>query len=130
MSKSLNVVTLSGYLGADPKVHTFDDGSKVANLRLAVGKSKKQNGEWVDDTLWIDVAARGNQAEAIEQYLGKGSFIMVTGELGQLREWEKDGETRHSMQVDYARVTFGPRAENGNGGGNGGGGNDDDDIPF
>jgi single-strand DNA-binding protein len=114
MSKSLNSVSLTGYLGADPKTHTFDDGTMVANLRLAVSRQKKEGGEWVDDTLWIDVKAFGKQAEAIEQYLAKGSFVAVSGQLAQPREWEGDDGKRFTMVVDHATVTFGPRA-NGDG---------------
>jgi single-strand DNA-binding protein len=142
MSKSLNSVSLTGYLGADPKTHAFDNGDQVANLRLAVARQKKEDGAWVDDTIWIDVKAFGRQVEAIEQYLTKGSFIAVTGQLAQPREWEDNsGNTRFTMVVDHASVTFGPRAD---GGGSPpperqkaaaaasaqGGLSDDDDIPF
>ena len=116
MSKSLNSVSFTGYLGADPKLHTFDDGTTVANLRLAVARSKKENGEFVDDTIWLDVKAFGRQAEAIETYLSKGSFVAVSGQLAQPREWEdNNGVARFTMTVDHAQVTFGPRTEAGNG---------------
>jgi single-strand DNA-binding protein len=112
VSKSLNSVNLTGYLGADPQLHTFDDGTEVANLRLAVSRSKKQDGEWVDDTIWVDVKAFGKQAQAIGQYLGKGSFVCVSGQLAQPRTWQdQNGETRYTMVVDHALVTFGPKAE-------------------
>lgn len=112
MSKSLNSVSLTGYLGADPKHHVFDDGTQVANLRLAVARQKKQDGEWVDDTVWIDVKAFGAQAEAITTYLAKGSFIAVSGQLAQPRRWVDDeGVVHFAMVVDHAQVTFGPRVE-------------------
>lgn len=112
MSKSLNSISLTGYLGADPKTHTFDDGTMVANLRLAVARQKKEDGGWVDDTLWIDVKAFGKQAEAIDTYLAKGSFIAVSGQLAQPREWAgDDGVARFTMVVDHAQVTFGPRVD-------------------
>lgn len=112
MSKSLNSVSLTGYLGADPKTHQFDNGDQVANLRLAVARQKKVDGEWVDDTVWVDVKAFGKQAESIEAYLTKGSFIAVTGQLAQPREWEgEDGAKRFTMVVDHALVTFGPRTD-------------------
>jgi len=112
----LNSVSLTGYLGADPNCHTFEDGTQVANLRLAVAKQKKQNGEWVDDTIWVDVKCWGGQAKAIEQYLAKGSFVGVTGQLGQPREWEDNsGNTRFTMVIDSANVSFGPRVDGGGG---------------
>ena len=117
MSKSLNDICLTGYLGGDPRCHTFDDGSRVANLSLAVARQKKENGEWVDDTIWVDVkvsayADRTAAVDAIETYLAKGSFVAVKGELAQPREWtDKDGNTRFTIVVDHAAVTFGPKTD-------------------
>jgi len=117
MSKSLNDICLTGYLGSDPRCHTFDDGSRVANLSLAVARQKKENGEWVDDTIWVDVkvsayADRTAAVDAIETYLAKGSFVAVKGELAQPREWtDKDGNTRFTLCVDHAAVTFGPKTD-------------------
>ena len=112
MSKSLNSISFTGYLGGDPRLHTFDNGDEVANLSVAIARQKKQDGEWVDDTIWVDVKAFGKQAAAIGEYLHKGSFVAVTGELAQPRQWDdKDGNTRFTVCVDHARVTFGPRVD-------------------
>lgn len=112
MSKSLNSVSLSGHLAVDPRTHTFDDGTQVANLRLAVNNTKKENGEWVDDAIFVDVKAYGRQAEAIGTYLAKGSFVCVAGKLAQPRSWTTDdGEKRFSIVVDRADVTFGPKTD-------------------
>ena len=121
MSKSLNSVSFTGYLGGDPRCHTFDDGSRVANLSLAVAHQKKENGEWVDDTIWVDVkvsayADRTAAVDAIETYLAKGSFVAVKGELAQPREWtDQNGNTRFTLCVDHAAVTFGPKTDGGGG---------------
>lgn len=117
MSKSLNSVNFTGYLGGDPRCHTFDDGSRVANLSLAVARQKKQGDSWVDDTVWVDVkvSARPEYTgaiNAIEQYLAKGSFVCVTGRLAQPREWaDRDGNARFTIVVDHADVSFGPRTD-------------------
>lgn len=112
MSKSLNSVSLTGHLAADPRTHTFEDGTSVANLRLAVNNSRKEDGEWVDDPLFVDVKAYGRQAEAIATYLTKGSFVAVSGKLAKPRSWTTDdGEKRFSMVIDRADVTFGPKTD-------------------
>jgi single-strand DNA-binding protein len=124
MSKSLNDICLTGYLGGDPRCHTFDDGSRVANLSLAVAHRKKQGDEYVDDTIWVDVKAsayadRTGAVDAIETYLAKGSLVAVQGELAQPREWtDKGGNTRFTIVIDHADVTFlGSKTDGGNGGG-------------
>jgi len=112
MSRSVNVCTFSGYLAADPNVHEFENGDKVANLRLAVNNTKKVDGEFVDDALFLDVKAFGGMVDAIGAYLVKGSFVIVSGRLAQPREWtDKDGGTRFTMVVDHAAVTFGPKTD-------------------
>ena len=114
MSKSLNCCNFTGYLAADPKLHTFDSGDTVANLRLAIANAKKVDGEWTNAALFVDVKAYGKQTEAIGQYLTKGSFVAVSGRLGEPRSWEgDDGTTRFTMVIDGAQVTFGPRTDGG-----------------
>ena len=114
MSKSVNVCTFSGYLAADPKLHEFDNGDKVANLRLAVNNSKKVDGEFVDSAIFMDVKAYGGMVDAIGTYLTKGSFVIVSGRLAEPREWEDNsGNTRFTMVIDSAQVTFGPRTDGG-----------------
>ena len=47
MAGSLNKVMLIGNLGADPEIRTFNNGGKVANLRIATSESwqDRQTGE-------------------------------------------------------------------------------------
>ena len=146
MARSLNCVNLCGYLCADPKLHTFDSGDQVANLRVAVNNAKKDGNEWVDDPLFIDVNVFGGQVEAIGKYLAKGSFVVIdSGRLAHPRTWQgDDGETRCTIVVRANSVVFGPKTEGGGGGQShataraaapataSGGGNmfDDDDLPF
>lgn len=119
MGRSLNTVILSGYLGGQPRYHKFDNGDEVCNLSLAVNRSKKdpETGEYVDDALWVEVKVFGKQASTCDQWLTKGSFVMVQGQLAHPRLWqdENTGNQRVSLVVDQARVTFGPKTE-GNGG--------------
>ena len=110
MAKSLNVVNLTGYLGGEPRYHEFDNGDAVCNLSLAVARQKKQDGEYVEDTVWVEVKVFGGQAKPCSEYLAKGSFIAVSGQLAQPRLWEdNNGETRCGLVVDRASVVFGPR---------------------
>jgi single stranded DNA-binding protein len=141
----MNVVCLSGYLAADPKVHVFDSGDKVATLRLAVNNSKKEGDAWVDDPLFLDIQVNGARVDSVAEYLAKGSFVLIDGALGAPRSWQgDDGQTRFTMVIKRANVTFGPRTDTGNGGGGAqsrpaaaptaaaAGGNmfSDEDIPF
>ena len=115
MSRSMNVVCLSGYLAADPKVHVFDNGDKVATLRLAVNNAKREpDGSYVDDALFLDVQVSGARVDSVAEYLFKGSFVLIDGSLGAPRSWQgDDGQTRFTMVIKRANVTFGPRTDGG-----------------
>ena len=58
MAGSINKVILIGHLGRDPEIRTFQNGSKVVNLRLATSESwrDKDSGERKERTEWHSVA--------------------------------------------------------------------------
>ncbi len=55
---SLNKVMLIGNLGADPEIRSFQNGGKVANLRIATSErwKDKNTGEMQERTEWHTVA--------------------------------------------------------------------------
>jgi len=99
---SLNQVTLVGNLGADPEVRHTQDGRPIANLRLATAESwkDKQSGERKERTEWHRVVIFSEGlAKVAEQYLKKGSKVLVQGKL-QTRKWQdNDGKDRYSTEV-------------------------------
>lgn len=128
MAGSLNKVMLIGNLGADPEIRTFQNGGKVANLRIATSESWKDRntGERQERTEWHTVAIFGEGlVGVVERFLKKGSKIYVEGKL-QTRKWQdQQGNDRYSTEV----VLQGPGAvmtmldgAQGGGGGMGGGG--------
>jgi len=110
MSKSINSVQLLGYLGEDPHVHMFQNGDKVINLRLATSETwrDRNSGERREKTEWHSVSIlHQGFAKVAEQYLSKGSRILVEGKL-QTRKWQdQNGNDRYSTEI----VLIGPRAD-------------------
>ena len=104
---SLNYVVLAGNLTRDPVVRNTPSGTAVADLGLAVNeKYKNKAGEMVETTCYVDVVAWGRQAEVCQQYLHKGSPVLIEGRL-QLDQWEsKEGEKRSKLRVRADRVQF------------------------
>jgi single-strand DNA-binding protein len=99
---SYNKVTLIGRLGRDPEVKTFPSGDKIANLRLATSERwrDKKTGERKEKTEWHSVTVHGEGLVGVcEQYLKKGSQIMVEGQI-RTRQWEKDGEKRYTTEIE------------------------------
>lgn len=97
----VNKVILIGNLGADPEVRTTPQGAMVANLRLAVSETwKDQQGQRQERTEWVNLVLWRQQAEIAQKYLRKGSKIYAEGKL-QTRSWDdkQTGAKRYSTDV-------------------------------
>jgi single-strand DNA-binding protein len=99
---SLNKVMLIGNLGADPEIRTFQNGGKVANLRIATSESwkDKATGEKKEKTEWHSVAIfNDGLVGVVERFLKKGSKVYLEGQL-QTRKWQdSSGADRYSTEV-------------------------------
>jgi single-strand DNA-binding protein len=103
---SFNRVLLIGNLTKDPELRYTPSGTAVANLRLAVNSTfKDQAGQRKEETCFVTVVAWGRQAETCNQYLKKGRAVFVEGRL-IYRSWEAEGKTRSTMEVRADRVQF------------------------
>ena len=103
---SLNRVLLIGNLTKDPELRYTPSGTPVANLRLAVNSTfKDQSGQRKEETCFVTIVVWSRQAELCNQYLKKGRSIFVEGRL-IYRSWEAEGKTRSTMEVRGDRVQF------------------------
>lgn len=105
---SFNKVILVGNLTRDPELKTAPSGSKVADLGLAVSESwrDKNTGENREVVCFVDVTVWNRLAELCQQYLKKGSPVLVEGRL-QMDEWKnQQGEKRSKLRVRADTVKF------------------------
>lgn len=107
MAASLNKVILVGNLTKDPDAKFLPSGQCVAQLRMATNrKFKASNGEMKEEVTYVGVEVWGKQAEACQEYIRKGSSILVEGRL-KLNEWTtQDGQKRSMLNVAAERVQF------------------------
>lgn len=91
-----------GNLGADPEIKSFDNGGRIANLRLAVSETwkDKATGEKKERTEWVSVAvASDGLVSVVERYLRKGSKVFVSGKM-RTRKWQdQNGNDRYSTEI-------------------------------
>jgi single-strand DNA-binding protein len=128
MAGSLNKVMLIGNLGADPEIRSFQNGGKVANLRIATSETWKDRntGERQERTEWHTVAIFSEGlVGVVERFLRKGSKVYIEGQL-QTRKWQdQSGNDRYSTEVVLrglnGTLTMLDGAQGGSGGGGGGG---------
>jgi single-strand DNA-binding protein len=102
MAGSLNKVMLIGNLGQDPEVKSFQNGGKIANLRIATSESwkDKQSGERKERTEWHSVVLSSDGLVGVaERYLRKGSKVYVEGQLSTRKWQDQSGADRYSTEI-------------------------------
>jgi single-strand DNA-binding protein len=118
---SHNRVILLGNLTRDPELRYLPSGMAVTDVGLALNDRRKNaNGEWVDETTFVDVTLWGRTAEVASEYLSKGSPVFIEGRL-KLDTWEtQDGQKRSKLKVVGERMQMvGARGQGGPEGGGG-----------
>jgi len=96
---SFNRVILLGNLTRDVDLKYISSGMAVTEIGLAVNDRRKNaNGDWIEETTFVDVTLWGRSAEVAGEYLSKGSPILVEGRL-KLDTWETEGQKRSKLRV-------------------------------
>jgi single-strand DNA-binding protein len=114
---SHNRVILLGNVTRDPDVRYLQSGMAVCDLGLAVNDRRKNpQGEWIEETTFVDVTLWGRTAEVASEYLSKGAPVFIEGRL-KLDTWEAtDGQKRSKLRVVCEKMQL----LGGRGGGGGG----------
>ncbi len=129
MAGSVNKVILIGNLGQDPEVKSFQNGGRIANLRIATSENwkDKNTGERKERTEWHTVVLQSDGLVGVaERYLRKGSKVYIEGQL-RTRKWQdQNGNDRYTTEVSVGGIggvmTMLDGAPGGGGGQRGGGG--------
>jgi single-strand DNA-binding protein len=136
-----HTIIIVGNLGRDPEMRYTPTGQAVTNFSVATNRQyTASNGEQVKETIWFRVSTWGRQAEICNQFLRKGSKVLVEGRLladqatGGPRTYQRqDGSTAASFEVSAGVVRFlssRDETESVAGGGFGGEIDSEEDIPF
>ena len=107
---SLNKVILLGNVTRDPELRYVSNGTPVTEIGLAVNNRRKgPNGEWVDETTFVDVTFWSRDAEIAGADVTKGSPLMIEGRL-TLDTWAKDGMKNSKLRVVGEGLEYVPQA--------------------
>lgn len=102
-----NKVIMVGNLTRDIELRYLPSGSAVAKSAIATSyKYKSSTGEQKDEVCFLDFNIFGRSAEVANQYLRKGSKVLLEGRL-VFEQWTaQDGSTRsrHSLRVDTMKM--------------------------
>jgi single-strand DNA-binding protein len=107
-------IIIAGNVGRDPEMRYTPSGQAVTSFSVATNRQyTNNNGETIKETIWFRISAWGKTGEICNQYLKKGSKVLVEGRLtadpatGGPRVWTaQDGTTRASFEVYAQTVRF------------------------
>ena len=138
-----NKAIIVGNVTQDPEVRTTPSGAKVANFSVATNLiwKDKTTGEKQQKTEFHNVVAWRWLADTAENYLNKGSLVLIEGRI-ETRSWEDQstGQKRYRTEIIAESLQLGPRRNGGSGGapqnnqsgsasGGGNKNNNEEDIP-
>ena len=107
MAGSVNKVILIGNLGADPEVKSFQNGGRIANLRIATSENwkDKATGERKERTEWHTVVLQSDGLVGVaERFLRKGSTVSIVGQQ-RTRKWQdQSGNARFWTEVSVGGI--------------------------
>ncbi|MFN2128056.1 MAG: single-stranded DNA-binding protein [Anaerolineales bacterium] len=108
-----HTIIIVGNLGRDPEMRYTSTGQAVTDFPVASNRRYTNNeGQQIDETTWFRVSVWGKQAESCNQYLNKGSRVLIEGRLrpdtnGGPRVFERsDGTHGASFEVTAQTVRF------------------------
>ena len=117
-----NKVILMGNLTRDIEIRYSQGGSAIGNTGIATNRKwKSQTGEQKEEVMFIDLTFFGRTAEIANQYLRKGSTVLVDGRLS-LDQWTaQDGTKRSKHTIIVENLKMLPKGSQTEGAGNYGG---------
>ena len=109
-----HTIIIVGNLGRDPEMRYTPSGQAVTNLNVATSRQyTDSNSQQVKETIWFRISVWGKQAENCNQYLKKGSKVLVEGRLipdlntgGPRVFTRQDGTSGSSFEVSAYTVKF------------------------
>ena len=112
-----NKVIVLGFLSRDIELRYLPSGSAIAKSAVATSfKYKSSTGESKDEVCFLDFNIFGRSAEIANQYLRKGSKVLLEGRL-VFEQWTaNDGSnrSRHSLRVETMKMLDSKGAESNN----------------
>lgn len=104
----LNKIIAIGNLTRDVELRYTDSGAAICKFGLAINRAWKDRntGEKKEEVCYVDVNVFGRSAETVNQFLSKGSKVLVEGRL-QLEQWQdQSGQKRSKHSIAAENVQF------------------------
>jgi len=105
-------ITIVGNVGQAPELRYSQGGVAVCNFSVAVNEkwTVKDTNEKREKTTWFRVACWRGLAETVNQYVTKGTLVMVIGTI-DASTWMKDDAPQATLDLTAQTVKFLSRVE-------------------
>jgi single-strand DNA-binding protein len=104
----MNVCTFSGRVGRDPELRHMPNGDPVLGWPLAVDTGTRDK----PATMWLDCRIFGKRGESLQQYIGKGAKLTVSGRLVQEEYQARDGSgAKFRLKLTVDQVELPPKGD-------------------
>lgn len=133
---SFNKAVVLGYLGKDSELKSTQNGNSVASFSVATSETfKNKAGEKTEKTTWHNIQVWGKTAEALSQYLTKGSRVLVEGKISNRSYDKQDGTKGYISEIIANNIVLlgnssGTKSESAPADSYTADGPDSDEIPF
>ena len=98
----MNIAHFRGNLTRDIEIRYSASGLAIAKTAIATSRKFTLNGEKKEEIMFMDIVFFGKSAESANQYLNKGSNILVTGRI-TFSTWIDNGgnkRSKHELVVE------------------------------
>jgi len=101
-----NKIILVGNLTRDIEIRYSQSGVGIAKTAIATSRKFTSNGEKKEEVCFVDITFFGKSAEVANQYLRKGSKILVEGRLNFEQWTDQNGgkRSKHSVIVESMQM--------------------------
>jgi len=103
-----NKVILVGRLTRNVELKYLPSGTSLATFGLAASRTwkDKNTSEKKEEVMFIDIDSFGRSAEIANQYLKKGSRVLVEGRIVQDRWTDQQGQNRSKHKILAESINF------------------------
>lgn len=111
---NLNRAILIGRVTQDPQLRTTPSGQAVCSFSIATNRNwtDQETHERQERTEFHNIVAWRRLAEIANQYLLKGSLVMIEGRI-ETRSWnDLQGNKRYRTEIVAENMQLGPRSQN------------------
>ena len=102
----INTIIISGRLTRDVDLRYLPNGTPVAKLPIAFDRSYQKDGEWQQETSYIDIVVWSKRGEQCAEYLHKGSPVLLEGYLRTRSYVDNNNQNRKITEIVAKKISF------------------------